>query len=78
MNLNQAIGFLKILSAFPSKKTAMTPEIQIAFYQGKGYIFRINSHLIGKEFRKHLERAVKLSKLLKRESNGYLILYGNL
>ena len=78
MNLNQAVELLKILSAFPSRKTAMPTEIQIAFYQGEGYILRIHSHLIGEEFRGHLEGAVKLSKLLKRESNGYLVIYGNL
>jgi hypothetical protein len=79
MNLDEAVGMLRLISAIPIKKSAKHPEIRIVHAIGevmaKGYTLRIEKKQTDADYRHHLNEIIESKKLAIRESEHYLIVY---
>jgi hypothetical protein len=79
MNLDEAVGMLRLISAIPIKKSAKHPEIRIVHAIGevmaKGYTLRIEKKQTDADYRNRLNGIVESKKLAIRESKRYLIVY---
>jgi len=79
MNLDEAVGLLRIVSTIPIKKSAKHPEIRIVHNIGevtsKGYTLWIEKKPADADYLDHLNEIVESKKLAILESKRYLIIY---
>ena len=79
MNLDEAVGMLRLVSAIPIKKSAKHPEIRVVHAIGevmaKGYTLHIEKKQTDADYRNRLNGIVESKKLAIRESKRYLIVY---
>jgi hypothetical protein len=77
VNFNEAIELLDAVSDFQFKQLEKKPDFCIYDNENQGYTLCVKAALISEEYHNHLKHIVESRKLGIRESEGYLVIYGN-
>ena len=76
MNFEEAIELLAVISDFHYKSPDTKPDFRLVDDENQGYSLWVKASLVNAEYHTYIEKIVGSRKLWKRESEGYLVIYG--